>query len=92
MIITILISIFLALVIVPGIVLLLQARKRMREGNPVKTNYRTLYNFGKYIVPFGVLITIVFFVLQIPFYAGLPLLALGLLYLAVGWANRGKWY
>ena len=64
----------------------------MREGNQVKTNYRTLYNFGKYIVPFGILITIVFFVLQIPFYAGLPLLALGLLYLTVGWANREKWY
>ena len=92
MIITILISIFLALVIVPGIVLLLQARKRMREGNPVKTNYRTLYNFGKYIVLFGILITIVFFVFQIPFYAGLPLLALGLLYLAIGRANRKKWY
>ena len=91
MIITILISIFLALVIVPGIVLLLQARKRMREGNPVKTNYRILYDFGKYIVPFGVLITIVFFILQIPFYAGLPLLALGLLYLAIGRLNRGKW-
>jgi len=91
-IITFLISIFLALVIVTGIVMLLQARKRIREGNPVKTNYRTLYNFGKYIVPFGILITIVFFLFQIPFYAGLPLIVLGLLYLAVGWANRGKWY
>jgi hypothetical protein len=91
MIITILISIFLTLVIVPAIVLVLQARKRMREGNPVKTNYRILYDFGKYIVPFGVLATIGFFVLQIPFYAGLPLLALGLLYLAIGRVNREKW-
>ena len=92
MIITFLISIFLTLVIVTGIVLLLQARKRMREGNLVKTNYRTLYNFGKYIVPFGIILTIVFFVLQIQFYAALPLLALGLLYLVVGRANRGKLY
>jgi len=88
MIITILISFFLALVIVPGIVLLLQASKRKRERNPVKTNYRILYNFGKYIVPFSILVTIVFFILQIPFYAGLPILALGLLYLAIGWVNR----
>jgi len=51
MIITFLISIFLTLVIVTGIVLLLQARKRMREGNLVKTDYRTLYNFGKYLYP-----------------------------------------
>jgi len=47
MIITILISIFLALVVVPGIVLLFQAKKRMREVNPVKTDYRILYSCGK---------------------------------------------
>ena len=91
MIITILISIFLALVIVPGIFLLLQTRKRMREGNPVKTDYRILYNFGKYIVPFSIIVTIVFFVLQIPFYAGLPILALGLPYLVISRANKRKW-
>jgi hypothetical protein len=92
MIITIMISIFLALVVVPGIVMLLQAKKRMLEGNSVKTDYRTLYNFGKYIVLFGIIITVVFFVLQIPFYAGLPILALGLLYLIIGLANRRKWH
>ena len=91
MIITIMVSIFLALVVVPGIVLLLQAKKRMREGNPVKTDYRILYSFGKYIVPFGIIITVVFFVLQIPFYIGLPILALGLLYLVIGRINRRKW-
>jgi hypothetical protein len=92
MIITIMVSIFLALVVVPGIVLLLQAKKRMREGNPVKIDYRTLNNFGKYTVLFGIIITVVFFVLQIPFYAGLPILALGLLYLIVGRVNRRKWH
>ena len=91
MIITILIPVFLALVLVPGIILILQARKRMREGNPVKTDYRILYNFGKYIVPLGIIVTIVFFILQIPFYAGLPILALGLLYLVIGRINRRKW-
>ena len=92
MIITVMISIVLALVVVPVIVMLLQARKRMLEGNLVKTDYRTLYNFGKYIVLFGIIITVVFFVLQIPFYAGLPILALGLLYLIIGRANRRKWH
>jgi hypothetical protein len=92
MIISILIPVFLALVVVPGIVLLLQARKRMREGNPVKLDYRILYSFGKYIVPFSIIVTIVFFILQILFYAGLPLLVLGLLYLAIGRANRRKWH
>jgi len=91
MIITVMISIFLALVVVPGIVMLLQARKRMRQGNPVRTDYRILYSFGKYIVLFGIIITVVFFVLQIPFYAGLPILVLGLLYLVIGRINRRKW-
>ena len=91
MIITILIPIFIALVAIPGIVLLLQARKRTREGNPIKTDYRILYDFGKYIVPFSIIVMIVFFILQIPFYAGLPLLALGLLYLVIGRINRRKW-
>jgi hypothetical protein len=92
MVIAILIPVFLALVLVPGIVLIYQAKKRMLEGNSVKTDYRTLYNFGKYIVPFGIIITVVFFVLQIPFYAGLPILSLGLLYLVIGRANRRKWH
>jgi len=91
MIITVMISIFLALVVVPGIVMLLQARKRMCQGNPFRIDYRILYSFGKYIVPFGFIITVVFFVLQIPFYAGLPILALGLLYLVIGRINRRKW-
>ena len=60
MIITILIPIFLALVVVPGIILLLQARKRMREGNPVRTGYRILYNFGKYIDAYSIMLRLYF--------------------------------
>ena len=86
-----LIAIILALVIATGIVMFLQARKRNREGNPVKTSYRALYNFGKFIIPLSIVITVVFFVLQIPFYAAFPILALGVLYLIVGYTNREKW-
>lgn len=88
----ILVSIILALVILTGIVMSSLARKRAKEGKSVKTSYHALYNFGKVVVPLSIVIMIVFFVLQIPFYAGLPLLALGLLYLAIGWANREKWH
>jgi hypothetical protein len=90
--IVILVSIILAIVILTGIVMFSLARKRAEEGKSVKTSYHALYNFGKFVVPLSVVIMIVFFVLQIPFYAGLPLLALGLLYLAIGWANRAKWH
>ena len=86
------VSIILALVIVTGIVMLSLARKRVKEGKSVKTSYYALYNFGKFVVALSIVIMIVFFILQIPFYVGLSLLAIGLLYLAVGWANRGKWH
>ncbi len=72
-----LITIILALVVATGIVMFLQARKRNREGNPVKISYRALYNFGKFIIPLSIVIMVVFFALQIPFYAAFPILVLG---------------
>ena len=89
--IAILVFIILALVIVTGIVMFSLARKRAKEGKPIRTSYRALYNFGKVIVPLSIVIMIVFFVLQIPFYVGLPLLVIGLLYLIIGYTNREKW-
>lgn len=86
-----LISLFLLLVIATGIVLLISAGKRAREGNPERISYRAVYNLGRLIVILSIVIMIGFFVLQIPFYAALPLIALGILYLVVGRANRAKW-
>ena len=90
--IVLLVSIVLALVIVTGIVMFLLAKKRAKEGKQVKTSYRALYNFGKFIILLSIVIMVVFFVLQIPFYAGLPILILGVLYLIVGYTNREKWH
>ena len=89
--IAILVFIILAVVIVTGIVMFSLARKRAKEGKPIRTSYRVLYNFGKVIIPLSIVIMIVFFALQIPFYAGLPILVLGVLYFIVGYTNREKW-
>ena len=89
--IAILVFIILVVVIVTGIVMFSLARKRSKDGKPTKTSYRALYNFGKVIIPLSIVIMIVSFLLQIPFYIGFPLLALGLIYLVIGLANRDKW-
>ena len=75
--IAILVFIILAVVIVTGIVMFSLARKRAKEGKPIRTSYRALYNFGKVIVPLSIVIMIAFFVLQIPFYEVVPKIRTG---------------
>ena len=84
------VSIILVLVIAMGIVMVLMNRKRVKEGKSVTPDYRGLRIFGTIIVPFSIIAMVVFFVLQIPFYIGLPLFALGVTYLIIGLANRDK--
>ena len=83
-------GIILALAIAYGVVTLLSLKKRAREGKAVKTNYSSLYTLRKIIVPFSIVLIAVMFVLQIPFYIGLPLLMIGLTYLIVGRININK--
>ncbi len=81
----------LAIVIVMGMVMVLVARKRAKEGMAAETSYRGLYIFGIIVVPFSIVSMALMFVLQIPFYVGLPLFALGLTYLIIGLGNKDKW-
>ena len=82
--------IILAIAIVTGILVVLMARKRKKEGKP-QIYYRTFFILGITWVPFSIIFIIVSFTLQIPFYIGFPLFALGLMYLIIGLANRDKW-
>jgi len=84
-------SIVLALVIIMGIVMVLVARKRVKEGLAVERSYRGLYIFGIIVVPVGIVLMAILFVFQIPFFIGLPLFVVGLTYLIIGLANRSKW-
>ena len=87
----VIILIILALVIAMGIAMVLVSKKRAKEGKTAKMGYRGVYIFGIIIVPFSILTMAVMIVLQTPFYVGLPLFALGLTYLIVGWLNKDKW-
>ena len=42
--------------------------------------------------PVGLASMVIFFLLDVTFVVGLPLFAMGIIYLAIGWANRDKWH
>ena len=46
---------------------------------------------GVAFLPTGLAMMIVYFLVEIPFEVGLPLFALGLIYLIIGLVNRDKW-
>jgi len=81
--------IILAIAVVTGIIALFIVRKRKREEKP-QADYRTFFILGVIWVPFGIVLVIVSFILQIPFYIGFPLFALGLIYLILGLKYRDK--
>ena len=82
--------IILAIAVVTGIIAVLMVRKRKKEGKP-QADYHTFFIIGVIWVPFSIVLMVVSFILQIPFYIGLPLFALGLVYLIIGLRNRDKW-
>ncbi|MFC1871357.1 hypothetical protein ACFLYF_03030 [Chloroflexota bacterium] len=91
MILTIMIIIF-AILVITGILLVLKVWRDKRDGKLKEPNYRTFFIMGVIWTPIGIISTVVYFLLQIPFYIALPLLAMGLIYLVIGLTNRDKWY
>ncbi len=81
--------IILAIAIVTGIIAALTVRKRKKEGKQ-QADYRTFFILGVTWVPFSIVLMVVSFILQIPFYIGFPLFALGLIYLIIGLKNRDR--
>ncbi len=81
--------IILAIAVVTGIIALFIVRKRKREEKP-QADYRTFFILGVIWVPFSIVLMVVYFIFQIPFYIGFPLFALGLIYLIIGLKNRDK--
>ena len=80
-----------AILLAAGILMVLRLRKKRKEGEPAKPDYRAFFGKGIIWGPAGIVVTVVSFILQIPFYVGLLLLGIGAIYLAIGLANRDKW-
>jgi uncharacterized membrane protein len=77
--------------IVVTLLMVLVLRKRKSERKAGETDYRAFFILGVAFLPTGLAMMIVYFFAEIPFEIGLPLFALGLIYLIVGLANRDKW-
>ena len=73
------------------LLLVVVLRKRRKEGKAGETDYRAFFIMGLAFLPTGFAMIIVYFLVDIPFEVGLPLFALGLIYLIIGLANRDKW-
>ena len=82
--------VILAVTVVAGILAVLMVRKKKKEGKQVLT-HRVFFLLGITCVPFSIVLMLVSFILQIPFYIHSPLLAVGLVYLVIGLKNRDKW-
>jgi len=82
--------VILAIAVVTGILAVLMVQKQKREGKQT-VNYRTFFILGIIWTPFSIVLMVVSFILQIPFFIVFPLFAVGLVYLIIGLANRDNW-
>ncbi len=84
-------SLLLVIGIVVTLLLVVALRKRKGAGKTGETDYRAFFIMGIAFLPTGFAMMLVYFLAEIPLEIGLPLFALGLVYLIVGLANRDKW-
>jgi uncharacterized membrane protein YfcA len=85
------IAAILVVVVVVGILVAFVAWRRRKEGKLAEPDYRAFFVMGIVLVPVGIVFMFIFLLSDIPFAIGMPLLAMGLVYLAIGLANRDKW-
>jgi len=84
-------SLLLLVGIVVTLLLVAVLRKRKRGGKAGETDYKAFFIMGLAFLPTGLSMMVVYFFAEIPFEVGLPLFALGLIYIIVGLVNRDKW-
>jgi hypothetical protein len=84
-------SLLLIIGIVVTLLLLAVLRKRKKSGKTGETDYKAFFIMGIAFLPTGVAMMLMHFLAETPFEIGLPLVALGLIYLVIGLANRDKW-
>jgi len=90
---TLAVSIAIASILVlVGVVALVLIWKRRREGKPSEPSYRAFFMMGTVWFLVGLTSMIIFLLLDVSFVVGLPLFAMGAIYLSIGLANRDKWH
>ena len=79
------------LAVVAGALILLLTRRQLKEGRTSETNYRVFFITGLVMLGLGVINVVLYFVMQIPFYIGLPMVIIGGVYAIIGWVHRSTW-
>ena len=77
-------TVILAIAILQGILVALIVRRKKKEGKLEETNYRAFFIMGIIWVPLSLILGVISFKLQIPFYIAFPLFTIGLVYLLIG--------
>ena len=81
-------AVILAIAILQGIIVALMVRRKKKQGKLEKTNYRAFFIMGIIWVPLSIVLGVISFKLQIPFYVAFPLFTTGFIYLLIGLKNR----
>ena len=84
-------SLILGIGILVTLLMVVFLRKNKKEAKKGETNYRAFFIMGAAFLPTGIAMMLAYFLTELPFEIGLPLVALGLIYLIIGLVNRDKW-
>ena len=81
------------LAVVLGLVILVTVMlwQKNKEGKPKQPDYRVFFIMGAVMLPLGIGEMLLFLQRDRPLAISLPLVVIGLVFLAIGLANRGKW-
>jgi uncharacterized membrane protein HdeD (DUF308 family) len=80
-----------AILVLVGLITLMTIWKRRKKGEPSEPNYRAFFVMGIVWFPVGLTSMIIYFLLDISFVVGIPLFAMGIIYMTIGLVNRDKW-
>jgi heme A synthase len=80
-----------AVLVITGILLVYLFWKRRKDGQQIETNYRACFIMGVILLPIGIAIMIIYYLVDLSSITALPFVVLGLVYLIIGLKNRDKW-
>lgn len=78
------------IIILIAVCVIVSFKKQKNNPEQKKTNYQAFFVLAPSFLSFGVIFTILSFTSDFPNGIGFPFLAMGIIYLAIGLANRNK--
>jgi len=79
------------LLLVAGVIIAFMIHRKIKKGEAREPNYRAFFILGISFIPIGCAWIVIALSNEIPPVTGIPFLGLGVIYMAIGLANRDKW-